>query len=120
MSGYKPKKNKTVTKAGKVMGRPLGARNKSKLLKAQLTFDDSADLAAEVLIAIMTNDHEKLNIPSTETVPMSIRLQACKIVIDKAIANEKDKVEDEVEEAAEASKSTYSGPRVVTRAALVK
>lgn len=120
MSSYKPKKDKTITKAGKVMGRPLGARNKSKLLKAQLTFDDSAELAAETLVAIMTNDHEKLNIPEKESVPMSIRLQACKIVIDKAVANERDKVEGEDNDSSETSTSSYSGPKIVTKAALVK
>jgi hypothetical protein len=73
-------------------GRPKGARNKSKLIKAQLAFDDAAELAAETLVSIMKNDTEALNLNKSEDVPMTIRLQACKLIIDKAIANEKDKV----------------------------
>ena len=119
MSSYKPKKNKTVTKNGKVMGRPLGARNKSKLRKAQFIFDDNADLAAEVLIAMMTNDTATLNIDEKESVPMSIRLQACKIALDKAVANEKDKVSDNDEESSESTVEAYKGPRIVTKASMV-
>ena len=37
-------------------GRPKGSRNKSKLIKAQLAFDDYAELAAERLKQIMMNN----------------------------------------------------------------
>lgn len=117
---YVPKQDKKPTKNGKFMGRPLKARNKSKLLKAQMAFDDSADLAAEVLIAMMTNDTEKLNIPDNESVPMTIRLQACKIVIDKAVANEKDKVGNDSDEDDSLTEKVVTGPRIVTKASLVK
>lgn len=70
-------------------GRPAGSRNKSKLIKAQLKFDDASELAAETLKALMKNDKEFLNI--SDDVPATIRLQACKVILDKAIANEKDK-----------------------------
>lgn len=89
-------------------GRPKGARNKSKLIKAQLAFDDAASLAAETLIALMENDKDKLNI--TDDVPATIRLQACKVVIDKAIANEKEKTPIEQPEKSSESKDQDSTP----------
>lgn len=91
-------------------GRPKGARNKSKLIKAQLAFDDAADLAADILVALMRNDREKLNI--SDDVPATIRLQACKVVIDKAIANERDK--EPVEAPKAKATNTQTKPRVVS------
>lgn len=69
-------------------GRPQGSRNKSKLLKAQLAFDDYSELAVERLKQIMMNDTEALGV---KEVPVSMQVQAAKVIIDKAIANEKDK-----------------------------
>jgi hypothetical protein len=69
-------------------GRPLGSRNKSKLVKAQLAFDDYSALAVERLKQIMMNDTKALGV---KEVPVSMQVQAAKVIIDKAIANEKDK-----------------------------
>lgn len=80
-----PKTNKNPKGAG----RTPGTRNRSSLIRTQIEFDSAAPIAARTLIALMKNDKEFLNI--TEDVPTSIILQACKVVIDKAIANEKEK-----------------------------
>lgn len=97
-------------------GRPKGARNKSSLIKAQLTFDDAANLAAETLVALMKNDKDALNI--SDDVPATIRLQACKVVIDKAIANEKDKLSDNDDNSDSGEEdNTPKRPRVFTSAA---
>jgi hypothetical protein len=69
-------------------GRPKGSRNKSKLVKAQLAFDDYSELAAERLKMIMMNDTEALGV---KEVPISMQVQAAKVILDKAIANEKEK-----------------------------
>lgn len=104
----------TQKRKGKGPGRPKGARNKSKLLLAQLKFDDVAEMAADTLVAIMQNDLPNLNLKDQEDVPMSLRLQACKVIIDKAIANEKDKVDDDSDNSNQ--KVTDEAPRVVPRA----
>lgn len=95
-------------------GRPAGSRNKSKLIRAQLAFDDASELAAETLVSIMKNDTDKLN--CSDDVPMTIRLQACKLILDKAIANEKDKLDKPAEETDKTSEKASTGPRVVPRA----
>ena len=69
-------------------GRPKGSRNKSNLIKAQLAFDDYASLAAERLKQIMMNDTESLGVTH---VPVSMQVQAAKVILDKAIANEREK-----------------------------
>lgn len=69
-------------------GRPKGSRNKSKLIKAQLAFDDYAELAAERLKLIMMGDSEALGV---KEVPITMQVQAAKVILDKAIANEKEK-----------------------------
>lgn len=98
-------------------GRPKGARNKSKLIRAQLAFDDAAEMAADTLVAIMGNDTQKLNLNKDEDVPMSIRLQACKLIIDKAIANEKDKVGEGGSITSSAPKEDTAVPKVRPRLA---
>lgn len=70
-------------------GRPRGSRNKSTLIKAQLKFDTASEEAAATLEAMMRNDKEYLGIK--EDVPLSLRQSACKEILAKAIANEKDK-----------------------------
>jgi hypothetical protein len=69
-------------------GRPKGSRNKSKLIQAQLAFDDYSTLAVERLKQIMMNDTAALGV---KEVPVSMQVQAAKVIIDKAIANEKEK-----------------------------
>lgn len=85
-------------------GRPKGSRNKKSIVKAQLQLDDMAVMATEVLQALMMNDKAALGIQ--EDVPVSIRLNAAKEALNKAIANEKDK------EAAVNKESAEKGPVV--------
>lgn len=70
-------------------GRPKGSRNKSTLVKAQLQMDSDTEFAAELLGAIMRNDKEFLGIK--DDVPIPVRITAAKEVLNKSIANEKDK-----------------------------
>nr|DAJ98522.1 MAG TPA: hypothetical protein [Caudoviricetes sp.] len=46
--------------SGNPSGRPKGSRNKSSLVKAQLTIDNSAEFAAKLFEAIVTRDPVKL------------------------------------------------------------
>lgn len=92
----KVKKKPTLSKNGKVMGRPVGSRSKSSLFKAQQTFDDIAEEAAQTLIALARNDKKFLN--TAADVPATIRLNACKVLLDKSIANEKEKLAEEKKE----------------------
>ncbi|MDG6569349.1 DUF5681 domain-containing protein, partial [Staphylococcus aureus] len=46
--------------SGNPSGRPKGSRNKSSLVKAQLTIDNSAEFAAKLFEAIVTRDAAKL------------------------------------------------------------
>lgn len=46
--------------SGNPSGRPKGSRNKSSLVKAQLTIDNSAEFAAKLFEAIVTRDAVKL------------------------------------------------------------
>jgi len=70
-------------------GRPKGSRNKSSLVKSQLRIDSITTEAVDLLHALMVNDKEALGI--TSDVPLSIRKDSAKEIINKAIANEKDK-----------------------------
>lgn len=70
-------------------GRPKGSRNKSTLIKAQLRMDSDTEFAAELLGAIMRNDKGFLEI--SDDVPITMRIAAAKEVLNKSIANEKDK-----------------------------
>lgn len=80
-------------------GRPKGSRNKKSIIKAQLQLDDMSVMATEVLQALMMNDKDILGI--TDDVPLSLRLNAAKEALNKAIANEKDKEAAVAKEAAE-------------------
>lgn len=70
-------------------GRPVGARNKTTLMKAQILIDDLSETAVEYLEALMKNDLVLLN--SKGDVPYSIRFSATKEILAKGIANEKEK-----------------------------
>lgn len=92
-------------------GRPKGSRNKSTLIKAQLKFDTASEEAAATLEAMMRNDKEYLGIK--EDVPLSLRQSACKEILAKAIANEKDKdstSNDKEEDKAEAQSVPLFSP----------
>ena len=79
-------------------GRPKGSRNKSTLIRAQLQLDGTTEQAAEFLAAVMENNTTKLGLKDDDVVPMALRLAAADKILNKAIANEKDK-ESPVEEA---------------------
>lgn len=70
-------------------GRPKGSRNRSTLIKAQIKMDSATEYAAELLEAVMSNDKEFLGIK--DDVPVGMRIAAAKEVLNKSIANEKDK-----------------------------
>jgi hypothetical protein len=84
VDSIKPKKAKTA-------GRPLGSRNKRGLIKAQHQLDLLTVEAVEVLSQIIKGDISSLGLDEDEIIAIKDRMAACKIVIDKAIANEKDK-----------------------------
>ncbi|AZV01492.1 hypothetical protein vBSflM004_103 [Shigella phage vB_SflM_004] len=46
--------------SGNPSGRPKGSRNKSSLVKAQLTIDNSAEYAAKLFEAVVTSNANKL------------------------------------------------------------
>ena len=97
-------------------GRPKNARNKSSIIKAQLAFDNAAELAANTLIALMKNDKAFLGIDTD--VPATIILQACKTVIDKVLANEREKeaVNLTKEDAKQPSNNVFKmAPRVLSK-----
>lgn len=70
-------------------GRPKGSRNKSTLLRAQLQMDSDTEYAADLLGALMRNDKEFLG--TSMDVPLSLRQKAALDIMNKSIANEKDK-----------------------------
>lgn len=70
-------------------GRPKGSRNKSSMMKAQYQLDEAAELAVATLTALMMNDKETLGI--TTDVPPTVRIAASKEILNKVIANEKEK-----------------------------
>lgn len=74
-------------------GRPRGSRNTSSMHKAQLLLDTNAERFAELVLALADNDKVKLN--SDSDVPYTVRLSAIKLGLDKSVANEKEKLDDE-------------------------
>ena len=93
-------------------GRTPGTRNRASLIRTQIEFDTAAPTAARKIIALMNNDKEFLNI--IEDVPTSIILQACKTIIDKAIANEKEK--EPVQPVEDSAQEVIKMPRVLPKA----
>ena len=85
-------------------GRPKGSRNKSTLIKAQLQLDSSTEKAAEFLTAVMENDTKTLGLKEDDNIPMKDRIAAAKEILNKAIANEKDKLGDKGEDTKEKPK----------------
>lgn len=83
--------------SGNPNGRPRGSRNKSSLIKAQLTLDDAANTAAEVLVAVLSGNEEllkKYGMVAGEVTP-KLKLEAAKMMLAqvsgemKALASEK-------------------------------
>lgn len=73
-------------------GRPKGSRNKSSMMKAQFQLDEAAEIAVQTLLALATNDKDSLGV--TDNVPATTRLAAAKEILNKVIANEKDKLDE--------------------------
>lgn len=73
-------------------GRPKGSRNKSSMMRAQYELDNAAEIAVQTLLALATNDKESLGV--TDNVPPTTRLAAAKEILNKVIANEKDKIDE--------------------------
>jgi hypothetical protein len=96
-------------------GRPKGSRNKSTLVRAQLQLDSSTEKAAEFLEAVMENNVVKLGMKKDEVIPMSIRLQAADKILNKAIANEKDKPDVVESKKKEEKPKTKFSPRAVKK-----
>lgn len=96
-------------------GRPLGSRNKSKLVKAQLKFDDFAELAVDRLKLIMLGDIDALGV---REVPLSLQVSAAKVILDKAIANEKEK--STKSKSQQGTEAAATGPKVFASAAATK
>ena len=77
-------------------GRPKGSRSKTTLMKAQLLVDDFSIEAVENMIALANNDSEdKLKMKGK--VPATIVLAANSKILDKALANEKEKLDEKPE-----------------------
>lgn len=92
--------------SGNPNGRPRGSRNKSSLIKAQLTLDDAANTAAEVLVAVLSGDAallEKYGISGGEITP-KLKLEAAKMMLQqvsgemKALSAEKKAEADKPQE----------------------
>lgn len=101
--------------SGNPNGRPRGSRNKSSLIKAQLTLDDAANTAAEVLVAVLSGNPEmleKYGIISGQITP-KLKLEAAKMMLQqvsgemKALATEAKKA-DNNPAPVEASKPTFT------------
>lgn len=73
-------------------GRPHGSRSKTALMKAQLMVDEFSLEAVGNVIALARNDKEHFENSLKSDVPATIMLAANKVLMDKAIANEKDKL----------------------------
>lgn len=99
-------------------GRPKGSRNKSSLLKAQLNIDDLSVAASELLEAMIHNDKATLGI--TDDVPIKMRMDAANSVLNKAIANEKDKVAAEAKASKEKAEDSPKAPSIVVSTKAVK
>ena len=93
-------------------GRPVGSRNKTKLTQAQTKLDDLALLSIDTAEALLKNDKEFLD--TKEDVTNSLRFQVIKFLVDKAVANEKDKLEDTAPAVPAANSNT--GPKVFASA----
>ncbi len=93
-------------------GRPKGSRNRSKMIAAQLKLDDHAEDMVDILILIAKGDSEALGVKGE--IPVTMRRAAAKDVIDKAIANEKEK--DAKAKGSKSEEEVPSAPRVMSTA----
>lgn len=73
-------------------GRPVGSRNKKGLIAAQKMIDDLSLDAVKFLGALVKDDKRFLGLGPEDQIEVKDRISASKMLIDKAIANEKDKL----------------------------
>lgn len=90
----KPRINKgqwSKGQSGNPNGRPLGSRNKAKLMKAQLDLDNMAGLAVQVFAAMMSGNAEELEEVGLKPseVTAKLKLEAAKVVIAQAASSMK-------------------------------
>jgi len=106
--------SETVEPAKNKGGRPVGARNKSSLMRAQLLIDDFSEEGVKRLIALAKNDKEYLQI--SDDVPCTIILGSIKVLMDKSVANEKDKIAPAAKGQGAAVETTAKKPKVFATA----
>ena len=106
--------SETVAPAKNVGGRPKGARNKSSLMRAQLLIDDFSEEGVKRLIALAKNDKDYLGI--ADDVPCTIILGSIKVLMDKSVANEKDKIAPATKGQGAALDTTAKKPQVFAKA----
>lgn len=102
--------------SGNPSGRPKGSRNKSSLVKAQLTIDNSAEFAAKLFEAIVTRDAVKLAEfgLTTDDVNLKSMMEAGKTIMThsagemKAIAADTKKTPDNGGQQQTDNKPTFS------------
>lgn len=102
--------------SGNPSGRPKGSRNKSSLVKAQLTIDNSAEFAAKLFEAIVTRDAAKLAEfgLTTDDVNLKSMMEAGKTIMThsagemKAIAADTKKTPDNGGQSQTDNKPTFS------------
>lgn len=100
--------------SGNPNGRPRGSRNKSSLIKAQLTLDDAADTAAKILVAMLSGNEAELSKYGLKPgdITGKLKLEAVKLMLNqvsgemKALAAEKKT--EEKSTASEASKPHFT------------
>ncbi len=95
-------------------GRPKGSRNKSSMMKAQYQLDDAAEVAVATLLSLATNDTQALGV--TDNVPPTVRLAAAKEILNKVIANEKDKLDEKPKETKQEEEEEDDSPLVLLHA----
>lgn len=74
-------------------GRPTGGRNKSALERAQSLIDDSAEQSVRNLLLIGSNSWRELGL--TGPIPAATMVNANNKILEKAIAQEKEKLKEE-------------------------
>ncbi|EGE3641521.1 hypothetical protein DLV40_10260 [Shigella flexneri] len=102
--------------SGNPSGRPKGSRNKSSLVKAQLTIDNSAEYAAKLFEAIVTRNADKLAEfgLKAEDVNLKSMMEAGKTIMThsagemKAIAADSKKPSENGGQVAQENKPTFS------------
>ncbi len=88
--------------SGNIHGRPRGSRNKSSLIKAQLTLDDAMPSVMRMYVAIANRDAEALEEfgLNVKDITPKLMLEAGKVLVTqgssemKALASEQKKTED--------------------------